>query len=192
MSLLVKLKSELPGGIASVIASLTTALVIFLASLFFKPVREWLFPPAVANDYPLICAAEPVVDEASQKLKVEFFIINRTGKEYVREDLARILSSNTAQEGAASTPEILLTYSRNVGTIGTVHVDENFNKDKGRLSIFTPDKAIQIVVNQIKARAIMRVDIMIDNLPDLGAISRMTTAAVPFARDYLDACYTRR
>ena len=184
MTFAVKFKNELPG----VAANLLVAFILFAASLMFKPIRAWLFPPE-SRDYPIICSAEPVVED--QKLTIDFFVINRTGREYTGEELSRLLRAGAADPGSTSSPEIVLRYNRSIGKVASAHEDTDFNRDKGLMNVSTKDNDVWISVQQIKPRAIMRIAIEIADLPDLRATSRMATGAVPFKTDYQDACYRR-
>jgi hypothetical protein len=176
--------------------NLTTAFLLFLASLSFAPVRTWFFPPKIIRDYPLISTAEPHVSNADNKLIVDFFIINRTDHAYTRDELAGFLRSNNPDAHSRSSPDIELKYWRNVGKIEEVYVDKEFNDQKGILDIDFQkgsDKIVIKVVN-IKERAVMKVSILIVGLPELKytSISRMSKDAVPFLyEDYQDACYVR-
>lgn len=179
-----------------IFVSVTTALILFLASLSFTPVRAWLFPSKPFADYPLISTAEPHVSKADNKLIVDFFIINRTDKAYTHEELVTFLQLRNAVTGAKSSPDIELKYWRKEGKFAEVVVDQEFNDQKGNLDItFQPgsDKVLIKVVN-IKERAVMKVSILIDGLPELKhtTTTRMTKDAVPFLyENYQDACYMR-
>jgi hypothetical protein len=179
-----------------VLVNLTTAFLLFLASLSFAPVRSWLFPAETIRDYPLISTAEPSVSKADNRLIVEFFVINRTDHPYTREELVRFLHSNNPDARSKPSPDIELAYWRKVGKIEDVFVDKEFNDQKGTLDVvFQPgsDRIVIKVVN-IKARAVMKVSVVIVGLPEVGSasISRMAKDAVPLLyEDYQDACYMR-
>ncbi len=184
------------------VAKLLTGFVIFLISLAFAPVRHLLFPPSVIKEYPLICTAEPYVLDESGTLGVDLFIINRTGKEYSREDLFLFLESNKRDPESELSPDIELKYSRRadgdfIGRVENVHEDKEFNRGKGNLEYFFDEErnSIHVRLNEIKARAVMKVTIIVVELPDLDPkyITRMTKIAIPFDyRDYEASCYTRK
>ncbi len=179
-----------------IFVSLSTALLIFLGSLSFAPVRAWLFPPERIGDYPLISTAEPHVAKEGKKLIVDFFIINRTKDAYTREQLARLLQSRNTGSGSKPSPDIALKYWRKEGKIENVFLEQEFNDQKGQLDIaFQPGSdTVSIKIVDIAERAVMKVSIVIVGLPEIehGTVTRMTKSAVPLLyEDYQDACYTR-
>ncbi len=178
-----------------IVVNLATALILFLASLSFQPVRTWFFPPKTISIYPLICTAEPhVSNDDNHKLIVDFFIINRTGKPYTREDLVNLLQTNNPDRSSNPSPDIELKYWRSYGKFEKVYVDEEFNDQKGVLEAGQESDRVMLKVININERAIMKVTLVVDGIPDLKktSISRMNKEAVPFLyEDYEDACYMR-
>jgi hypothetical protein len=180
-------RNALPG----VAANLTTAFLVFLASLTFSPVRQWLFGSTVAT-YPLICAAEPLADATGTKRIVELYIINRTEDEYTREQLQSVLSDALKGSGTSGTPSFSLPYTRGVGTIESAVPDAEFNKSKGELQVVNRGTRVDVNVQSIGSRAILRVLITVAGLPDKQPVERIAKSAVPFAFGQLqDACYGR-
>ncbi len=184
-----------------VVINVTTALVLFLAALMFKPVRHWLFPPETIAAYPLLCTAEPFAKPGSGVLHVEFFIINRTRDTYSREDLARFLATHNPDPSVTPSPDITLTYwrlvdGRPVGRIGRPSLDRDFNYGKGEVSAVVDEKLnrVKISVGHINPRAIIKVSIPIHDLPDLADmdIRRTDKAMIPLEfHDYEQGCYGR-
>lgn len=175
-----------------VVTSLTTAGILFLAALLNTQFRHLVFPPATVRDYPLICRAEPYMS-ASGTLAIDFFIINRSDKEYSREELARLLRETQADPSRSPTPTIVLVYRRDVGEVTAVETDPEFNRGKGELNVSLAGNGsdVRIDVNRIAARALMKVVVLTRGLEDRPT-NRMTPVAVPFDfRPYQDACYGR-
>jgi hypothetical protein len=179
-------RDELPG----VAATLTSAAIVFLVSLAFKPVRSWLFPSDVINAYPVICTAEPRI--SGKNLIVEFFVINQTGEEYRDTKLSDFLKQHNRDGDSEPDPAITLPVRRDGATITDAYGDSDLNKDKGELLVtHTADRAT-IWIRHIQPRAVLRVFVVVSGLPLSGDISRMAKSAVPVAYEaYQDACYTR-
>jgi hypothetical protein len=183
-----------------IINSLLTALLLLASSLLFKPVRTFLFPSPEVKEYPLHCTAEPYLDPSGKRLLVDFFIINRTGKDYSREDLESILRANNPDPSAALSPDIVLKYSnlvngRPIGSIEEVLEDADFNRDKGEIVLDHRADLASLRINSIAERAVMKVTLRIVGLPDLqnSGVSRMAKNLVPVDfRPYEAGCYTRK
>lgn len=176
-----------------VLVNLTTASLLFATSLVFRPVRQWLFPPERTLEYPLICTAEPYVTDSGEKLTVDFFIINRTGEEYIREQLVQFLKTQNPDPQSSPSPDIRLNYYRKVGNIESATADTEFNDDKGdlRVSLDKVSNQIQIIVRKIQLRAVLKVNIVVAGLPDVRGVNRMTKQQIPFHYEaYQDACYS--
>ena len=193
-----KLLANWQQGIARpVLTSLLTTLAIFLASLAFKPVRSFLFPAPPVAEYPILCTAEPYSDN-SGKLLIDFFLVNRTGKEYTREDLTQILKAARPDLGPEISPDIRLKFKtvegRPVGVLERIDAanEDPFNAGKGDLQVSRSGHTVVIVINHIVERAIMKVTMTVarQDLPQ--EVRRTATILVPFDfAAYQDACYTR-
>lgn len=183
-----------------IINSLMAALLLFASSLLFKPVRTFLFPSPEVKEYPLHCTAEPYLDPSGQFLLVDFFIINRTGKEYSREDLENILRANNPDPSIVMSPDIVLKYSnlvngRPIGRIEEVLENSDFNHDKGEIVLNHRADLASLRINSIAERAVIKVTLKIAGLPDLqnAGVSRMAKNLVPVNfRPYEAGCYTRK
>ena len=183
-----------------IINSLLTALLLLASSLLFKPVRTFLFPSPEVKEYPLDCTAEPYLDPSGKLLLVDFFIVNRTGKEYSREDLENILRVNNPDPSTALSPDIVLEYSnlvngRPIGSIEGVLEDADFNRDKGEIVLDHRADLVSLRINRIAERAVMTVTLRVAGLPDLqnSGVSRMAKNLVPVDfRAYEAGCYTRK
>lgn len=179
-------RDQLPG----VAASLTTALILFAASLSFAPVRHWLFARDVAT-YPLICTADPVAGPNGRRI-VEFYIINRSRDNFSGEQLQQALDTALTGSGATASATIRLPFDGTVGRIERVVADEAFNRGKGELVAAIDGQSVRIRIGEIHGGAILRVFIVVAGLPDIGPIPRDAKIAVPF--NYLamqESCYTR-
>lgn len=181
-----------------VTTSLLTALILFAASLTFRPVRAFLFPPRVVTEYPLICTAEPYLDQAKKQVLVDFFIVNRTGNLYSREELSALLHAHSQDQTAQPSPDIHLRHARYVdgkpiGRIENVLLDKEFNRGKGALRIDRDGDFLSILVDSIEQRAIMKVTFVLEPFNvDPSVVLRTAKVIVPFDfRQYEDACYTR-
>lgn len=173
-----------------VAASLTTALILFLISLSFAPVRQWLFGQEAAS-YPLICTADPIAAPGGRRI-VEFYIVNRTGDNFTGEELQRRLDETLRGSGSRASATIALPFNSEIGRIEQVRGDEAFNDGKGELVAKIEGRRVRIRIADIHGGAILRVLITLADLPDIGPIPRDAKVAVPF--DYLamqEACYTR-
>jgi len=175
-----------------------TALILFSASLIFAPVRH-LFFPSVIDSYPLICRAEATVDAPRRNLVVEFYIINRRKDAYTNETLTDFLQQNNSDTQSVISPNIELKMSREVGRIESASADTEFNRSKGELNVSHKERSATISIDKIEPRAILRVLVVVADLPELRAspqadqyVTRVDKNAVPLVFDqYLDACYTR-
>jgi hypothetical protein len=179
-------RDELP----RVAASLTTALVLFLISLTFAPVRQWLFGQEVGS-YPLICTADPVAAPDGRRI-VEFYLVNRSRDNFSGEELQRRLDETLRGSGTKASATITLPFNSEIGRIERVYGDDAFNEGKGELVPRIDGRQVRIGVGQIHGGAIMRIFIVLADMPDIGPIPRDAKIGVPF--DYLDmqeACYTR-
>jgi hypothetical protein len=184
-----------------VLVNLSTALILFLVMLTFKPVRYWLFPPETIQNYPLISTAEPYVNDSKDKLIIDYFIINRTGKEYTREDLVSLLELHNPNPDLSPSPDIELRYNRfagqdPIGRIDSVYVDSAFNDTKGNLTaeVDKESNTVRIKIDYIAPRAVLKVNIVVADLPDLDVIDIKRTDKITVPLDYhryQDACYTR-
>jgi hypothetical protein len=180
--------------------SLTTALILFLGSLTFSPVRSFLFPDGLP-DYPIYCVAEPFQSATDPKtLNIDFFIINRTPDEYTRESLMAILKTRYADRSADVSPDINLFYDRkamgeNIGEVEAATLDPDFNLGKGNIHPEVIGNDVRIRIDDIESRAVMKVTIVVVGLPDLeGGEPMLRTAkgAVPFDIErYQAACHDR-
>jgi len=179
-------RDQLPG----VAASLTTAVILFAASLSFAPVRHWLFAQDVAT-YPLICTADPVAGPNGRRI-VEFYIINRSRDNFSGEQLQQALDTALRGSGSSASAAITLPLEDQAGRIERVVADEAFNRGKGELRARIDGQSVRIDVGEIHGGAILRVLVVVAGLPDVGPVSRDAKLAVPF--DYLgmqESCYTR-
>jgi len=181
-------REELP----RVAASLTTALILFLASMSFTPVRRWLFASEVPA-YPLICTADPLAAGDGRRL-VEFYILNRSRDNFTGEDLQRRLNEALQGSGASGIATIVLPFrDEGGGRIERAVADREFNEGKGEIHVAHDDRAVRIGVRQIHGGALLRVQIIVSGIADFAPVSRDAKVAVPF--DYLamqESCYTRR
>mgnify|MGYP003583458087 CR=1 FL=1 len=158
---------ELPG----VAASLTTALIVFIASLSFKPVRDWVFAPEVKG-YPITCSFKPRIDSERKILVIEGFFINTTDKSLDRKALDGLLSAS-AEAPRSST--IVVRYSADSpGRIVAARAAESFNYFRGKLRVeLKENQHVEISIEGIDPRAILKADIeiagrdmLIANQPD--------------------------
>jgi len=170
-----------------ILVSAISAVVLVSGTLVFAPVRRFLFPSEERRDYPLLCTAEPVVENSGNLLMVDFYIINRTDDEQTIEKLRQVLARESGES-----PTINLHYYREIGQVSPT-ADNNFNEDKADLEVKADGNMVQIVPKRISPRAIARVRIEVAGLPDLGGITRAAHASIPFDNLalYERACYTR-
>ncbi len=177
-----------------VFITVLTTCILVVGSLVFKPIRSFLFPPEAIPDYPLYCTAEAYVraGQSPRTLGVDFFVINRTGESYRREDLQAFLRAHRPDEPTVS-PVIHLRYSRAIGKVDSFVFDREFNADKGEVQIVAEGTGLQIVVDYIEPRAVLKISIEIAGLPSLGSVTRATRGAVPFddLETYERGCYSR-
>lgn len=177
-----------------VLVTILTTCVLFVGSLAFKPIRSFLFPPEAIPDYPLYCTAEAYVrtDQSPPALGVDFFIINRTGKEYSRQELEDFLREHRRDEPTHS-PDISLKYSRAIGKVDRAYPDEEFNADKGDVKVILEGTTLRIVPDYVAPRAVLKISMVVADLPVLESVTRGTRGAVPFddLDTYQRGCYSR-
>jgi hypothetical protein len=171
-----------------ILVTAMSAIVLFSGSLLFAPVRHFLFPSAERKDYPLLCTAEPIVENTTsgKRLVVDFYVINKTDEEQTVEKLDLFLRNPELS------PTINLHYYREIGQFNP-SADSNFNEDKADLEVKREGQMVQIVPKRIGPRAVARVRIEVTELPGLEEITRADRASIPFDNlaVYERACYTR-
>ncbi|MBV9931441.1 MAG: hypothetical protein JO013_10920 [Alphaproteobacteria bacterium] len=182
-----KWRAQLP----NVAASLTTALVLFLASLTFAPVRGWLFPRDVRT-YPIFCTADPVVGADGKRI-VEFYVVNRTGSDYSGAELQENLDKALEGTGLRGRAQIDIPFVGAEGRIERAYADATFNDGKGDLGVVTTPAGVRITIRQIDGDSILRVIVVVAGMPDIGPIPRdAKITGIPFRfQEIQEACYTR-
>jgi hypothetical protein len=178
------------GELPRVAASLTTALILLLVSLTFKPVRDWLFQTDVAT-YPLACSADPLPAPGGRRI-VEFYVVNRTARDFTGEELQSQLDETLRGSGSSARTEIVLPFNSSLGRIETARQDADFNNGKGELVVRAEARGVRISVRQIDGASILRAIIVLADMPDAGPFPRDAKVAVPFEFDDIrESCYTR-
>ncbi len=181
-----------------ILVNLFTAFVLFLVGLFFPPIRNFFFPNEI-KEYPLFCIAEAYVKQPDHKLIVEFFIINRTEEILSRQRLIELLQDYNPDPSTPVSPDIELRFNQRQhgGKLGKPYLEEDFNDKKGDVRLDTQQlNVVNITIDKIVERAIMKVSIPIIDIPELAEVAedidRTTKVAIPFNyRDYEEGCYKR-
>ena len=168
-----KYKEELPG----VAAGLTSALILFLVSLLFEPVRSFLFPSA-ARDYSILCVFNKRPDPTRRLLIVEGYVINRTDKTKSDEDLRKELVAQRMESAVA--PTVTLKYDLPIGRIDSAEADDTFNADRGQLDVeLVDEKTVRLMVTRIEPFAILRANIVVSGREDnLAAVTPEATSGL--------------
>jgi len=175
--------------IPNILATLTTATILFAAAVLFQPRLQRLFSPAVP-DYPISCSAAVAADLASGLTRSVFFIINHSDKEYDAKLLAEQLAIATGANAALPDTSIILPYGGYNGRFVAARADRMFNGDKAELAITTTPTTIRIQIKRIAAAAVLKVDIEALQSPAPSKFTADTKAALPFDnRDYERRCY---
>lgn len=172
-------------------ATLTTAAILFVVAVIFRPAIQRLFSPP-APTYPISCSADPVtVDAATGRTSSSFFIFNRADEELDQAQLARHLTAAIGGHATPADSAIILQYGGYIGEFLRAQADPNFNGDKGDLDVsLINKKTIRINIKRIRAAAVLKVDIMALQSPPPPILSRDMKAALPFEnRDYEQTCY---
>ena len=184
-----------------VIVNITTAVVLFLLASAFKSEVQALFDaifsrstPPVAG-YPISCVAEPFDgDPERREMKVDFFIINRTGSSYDAPALDALLAAGNPDPQRPLSSRIVLA----IKPPATVEILEkasaDFNDGKGQLSVSRDmeQREIEIRIARIGARAVLKVTFLFSDLNFVSAeLDRSARSAVPVPDDFIDACYSR-
>jgi hypothetical protein len=180
--------------LAPVAVNLITAAAIFLTSLLFAPVREWVFGRDTYTEYPLFCRAEPFVDETvKNRLHIDFLITNKSDQEYdfvrLKHELQKVFGAETARS-----PQIILkrkvVLDTPLGKIVSAKADDAFNLGKGELvvKLDKSDTDINIEVRSIKEQSVLRTLIEVDGIQGLNplVVDRRTTVQVPFYVEELE------
>jgi hypothetical protein len=176
-------------------ASLTTALIIFLASLSFSSVRHALFGTTPIT-YPLTCSMDTIRDLKRGLIIVEIFVVNSTDRDWTEEELRRQLLAGYGGASEVPTVRVPLSLTRMNARVLTFTADDDFNAGKGQMTTGASAKSAWFTVRSIAAQSILRARLTVAGLaeaadPDV-PISRVTRSEIPF--DYaplLDACYGR-
>lgn len=176
-----------------VASSLTSAAILFGAAVLFQPSIKRLFSTP-ATDYPIICTADPVaLDVTHQQAQGAFFIVNRGPDELGSKELQQKLATALGRKDSSFGPVISIPFGPYDGNFVSAGPDLAFNGDKGALRVSMTANRITIQIDQIKAGAILKVDIVWAQspLPSADVFTRETKAALPFGRrDYESACYS--
>ena len=182
-----KWKAQLP----NVATSLTTALLLFLVSLTFAPVRGWLFPSA-ARGYPILCTADPVAAPGSRRI-VEFYVVNRSRAELTGQELQQSLDKALEGTGLGGSAAIDLPFVGAEGRIERAYADIAFNEGKGELGVARSPTGIRVTIRQIDGTSILRAIFVVAGVADTGPVARdAKLTGVPFRFDEIqEACYTR-
>ena len=173
-----------------VLVTLLTALLLFLCSLAFQPVRSFLFP--VDSGYPLWCTAEAYARANDSDLHAEIYVVNRTDEELTKDKLLERLEEHAA--GSNTSPDITSAFMRQQGTIAQASSDLDFNRDKGTLTVTHRERSVTIGIDQIQPHAILRVTVVVTGLPERPGVevTRGMPSAIPFdISPYQLACYSR-
>ncbi|MDI5889489.1 hypothetical protein [Halomonas rhizosphaerae] len=181
--------------------NLLSAGLLFSASLLLEPVQNFVFPPEEIPDYPLFCTVEPWLDRDRGTLVVDLFIINTTQNDYTHADLQRLLDTRKLDPKSSLSPDLVLTYWRKleetvIGRVGEPDRYPVFNLGKGEVEVGVNEASNQvgIRVERISPRAVIKIGLLIHNLPDIEtmAVQRTNKAIVPFDfMPYEEHCYTR-
>jgi len=168
-----------------------TALLLFLCSLAFRPVRGFLFP--VDEGYPIWCAVEAYATETDDELSIDVWVINRSDDDQTGDELQERLGDRLS--GAAASPDLLLEFRRTQqGRIVRASEDGAFNRGKGRLAVDFADRAMTVRIEEIGGWAILKATASVADYPGLPGldIPRGATVRVPFdVSTYHTACYSR-
>jgi hypothetical protein len=170
---------------------------LFLASLPFAPVRNFLFPPDGDPGYPVYCIAEPYRSPVEEpgKLRVDFFIINRTSEDLTHDDLEYRLRSGQVPPDDTRSPDVTLRLNRIVGWFEKPSTEDDFNHGKGELTVHIEKDKVRIGIQYLKSRAIMKVTMVVAGLPEIetgGSVSRVDKGSLPFEYEKFQmACHDR-
>lgn len=184
---LAKWRAQLPG----VAASLTTALILFLVSLAFAPVRAWLFP-GEAKAYPIFCTADPVAGEQGKRI-VELYVVNRSRTDYTGEELQQLLDRALEGTGLSGRASIDFPYIGAEGRITAAYADSAFNDGKGDLGVAWSPAGVRLTLRQIDSASILRAIVVVSGLTDAGPLPRDSKVmGVPLRFEEIqESCYTR-
>ncbi len=166
--------------------NVTTAIILFLISLFFSPVRNFILGRDVYTEYPLFCTAEPVTyGENRKRLGIDMMIINKTLNDYnyvmLNKELKKIFGPDSQ-----TTPLIVLNQKKIrgkfLGNIISVEADKSFNKGKGTIIVKQRQQGrITISVREIKKYSVLRIRIEMDGLDiPVKVVTRQTKLIIPF------------
>jgi hypothetical protein len=182
-----------------VAVNLITAAAIFLVSLTFTPVRNWVFDRNRYVEYPLFCTAEPYVDETiDTRLHIDFLVTNKSDKDYDPEALMEKLQEIFGPETAWSPLIILKRKSiggSRIGELVSAEQDEAFNRGKGELvvKLDQSNANVTIEVRSISERTVLRAHILVDGIEGLSrkATDRRTNTQIPFyVKELEDKCFS--
>jgi hypothetical protein len=153
-------------------------------------VRRWLFP--VDSGYPIFCTAESVATKEDRKRRVEFYLINRRDEALTRSALIERLRDRVPQ--TAASPDIVLKLLR--GSVDNAYSDEVFNQDKGVLTVPQDSKVVNISIDQMAPRAMLRVVIEVSGLIEHPGTpyTRATRSGVHSLFDveqFQESCYSK-
>jgi hypothetical protein len=186
-----KYVDELPG----VAATLTTTMIIFLASLTITPVRHWLFTPT--EDYPVLCFFKPRVNSQRTLLTVEAFFVNRTDNTRTAADLQKFLDAETTDSDSTASPIVSISYDSDLGSIQSAKPDNEFNAGRGKLSVqLKRSKEVSFTIDRIDPYSILKADIVVKGREELLEVIRDNEASalsVPFdvSRYQEEGCFQR-
>jgi hypothetical protein len=178
------------------VVNVLTAVILFVLALSFKPLILDLFRSPDIPEYPLICTAEPHKGANEKEMKIDFFVINRTGDSYSREDLISELKALNPEPDRTLSPDIKLELTDE----GEIHAttDEDFNQGKGELRVLhDPEtRRLTVIVDRIERRAILKAVIRVSKLRFVSQhLTRGTKGEVlrilTNYEQYQDRCYSK-
>ena len=152
--------------------------------------RKWLFSAETAP-YPLVCTADPVAAPDGRRI-VEFYILNRSREDHSGDQLQQSLNEALRGSGSSPSAAIVLNLTGGEGRIEGAVPDAEFNRGKGELTASVEGETVRIRIGRINGGSLLRVNIVLAGMADIGPISRDAKVAVPFDyQDIQEACYTR-
>lgn len=174
-----------------IFVNVATAAILFGLALVFKPYVYRLFSPPDIG-YPLLCLLEVHKGKSDKQLTADFYLVNRTESKHTREALFEKLVVRNPNPEKPLAPDVRLRLKDRARgyQIAKAFGDEDFNQDKGVVEVDADSGTINVKLQSIDGWAILRVRIILDNLPPgllEVPITKANKSQIPF--DFDGRCY---
>jgi hypothetical protein len=159
-----KLKESLNGIevkqkiVTPVLANLTTALILFLVALIFKPIIVSLFSSNQVNGFPIFCILEPYRYNGDS-VAVDLFIINTLNEKQTNESLSDFIKLHSSGDNQYLNTDIHISKKNGIGEISSVIPDTKHNQGIGDVEVHHAGDNWDINIIEIDGKSMLKLTI---------------------------------